>query len=165
MKECVIDHSDGKSRTQDLPQSTPVEGKEINRSAINAVVSLTDCIAASADYKSAFLFAQPELAQSFVNLYVAVHNEKSLKNIEDIILIMHTQINAAPEHLHQSLSEAFEGMFGQIVATLHDTKIEPSEKISILQKSLSTPFEKYLAQYGTRLRQLESGKVDIGSNH
>ncbi|MEI7563905.1 MAG: hypothetical protein WCJ39_10155, partial [bacterium] len=85
--------------------------------------------------------------------YVAVHNEKSLVNIEDIIVIMHAQINAAPEHLKQSLNDAFEGMFGQIVATLHDTKIESSEKIKALQKSLKTPFEKYLAQYGTRLRQ------------
>ena len=165
MKECVIDHSDGKSRTQDLPQSTPVEGKEINRSAINSVVSLTDCIAASADYKSAFLFAQPELVKSFIDLYVAVHNEKSLKNIEDIMLIMHTQINTAPPDLQPSLNEAFEGMFGQVDATLHDTKIDPSEKIKALQNSLKTPFEKYLAQYGTRLRQLESGKVDIGSNN
>ena len=76
---------------------------------------------------------------------------------------MHAQISAAPEHLRPSLNEAFEGMFGQVVKILEDTKIEPLEKIKTLQENLKTPFEKYLAQYGTRLRQLEPGKLDIGS--
>ena len=119
MKNCVIDHSNAKSRTQDLPQAQPDDANTIRRSAIESVVSITDCLAASADFKSAFLFAQPELVKSLAELYKEVNVEPDILKMKDTIGKMRAQIATAPEDLRVSLSEAFESMFSGIENVLN----------------------------------------------
>jgi len=82
-----------KAKTTDLPSTVAGETYtgEVRPEIIYGVTSVVDCSAASTDYKTAFLFGQPEIAAQFRLVYesMAVKDfltaEKNLLKIVDIV--------------------------------------------------------------------------------
>lgn len=98
-----------KPDTVNLPTSVGTDNT-IRWKQINAVISVVDCVAASADYKSAFLFWQPEMAWEFMSVYTAMNAWNINEAIEWLHKIVDTVNTIKDPQLKSAITDALNSL-------------------------------------------------------
>ena len=131
IEKSITGHS--KADTKNLP----AEGREYQGKSdwkvINSVISTVDCAAASADYKSAFLFSHPEMTWQFINVYKAMKEcdvEKAITHLEKMANIAES---VKDPQLRNALKEALNSL--HLVNVNGEGKSVLREKINKIESS------------------------------
>lgn len=107
IRNSVVWHS--KADTKNLPIQVDMNSP-LRAEKINAVISVVDCVAASTDYKSAFLFWRPEVSWEFMSVYTAMNEWKIDIAINELHKIVETAKTIPDQNLRSSIMDALNSL-------------------------------------------------------